>query len=209
MGIILKETIYYTRTSDGVKMSTSGVSLQITKQAAGQVDTAREDIANTWQKVSTHRGDPLVGKHFVPFGKSGDMGENITTQIIHRQNAMPKSTKQRILTNLNDIDTFIEMETPDTANFGHNGMFTLHEAFLSYKDESLEPIFSGTETTQTNGSYRLLFNEKITNVVDTILIDVDEKLDAIGNWNNRTFYYRYITVDDVEVSGQNAQAQGK
>jgi hypothetical protein len=68
-----------------------------------------------WQKVSLHKGAPLVGKHFVPFGKSGDMGDSITTQIIHLQNAMLKSTKQRVLTNLNDIDAIIEMETPETA----------------------------------------------------------------------------------------------
>jgi hypothetical protein len=45
--------------------------------------------------------------------------------------------------------------------------------------------------------------------VDTILIGLDAKLDAIGNWNDASVYYRYITMDDVEVSGQNAQAQGK
>jgi hypothetical protein len=137
------------------------------------------------------------------------MGDNITTQIIHRQNAMLKSTKQRVLTNLNDIDTVIEMETPATATFGHNGMFTLREAFLSYKDDSGEPIFSGIEATQTGGTYCLLFNENNHKAVDTILIDVDAKLDAIGNWNDASVNYRYIIMDDVEVSGQNAQAQGK
>jgi hypothetical protein len=63
-----------------------------------------------WQKVSTHRGGPLVGKQLFPFGKSGDMGDNITIHIIHRQNTMLKSTKQKVLTNLNDIDTVIEVE---------------------------------------------------------------------------------------------------
>jgi hypothetical protein len=169
----------------------------------------REDIAKMWQKVSTLRGGPLVGKHFVPFGKSGEMGDNITTQIIHRHNEMLKSTKHRVLTNLNGIDTVIEMKTPDTANFGHGRMFTLRKAFLSYKDESGEPIFRGIEATQTSGSYRLLFNEKNTNVVDTILIDVYKKLDAIGNRNDTTVHYRYITVDDTEVPGQNDQVQGK
>jgi hypothetical protein len=61
------------------------------------------------------------------------MGDIITTQIIHRQNAMLKSTNQRFITNLNDIDAVIEMEMPD---FGHNGIFTLREAFLPYKDDS-------------------------------------------------------------------------
>jgi hypothetical protein len=109
---LFPKTIYYTRASDGVKLSTSGVSVQVNKQPAGQLDSTREDIAKMWQKVSLHKGGPLVGKHFVPFGKSGNMGDSITTQIIHRQNAMLKSTKQRVLTNLNDIDTIIEMETP-------------------------------------------------------------------------------------------------
>jgi hypothetical protein len=45
--------------------------------------------------------------------------------------------------------------------------------------------------------------------VNKILIDVNEKLDAIGNWNDTSAHYRYITMDDVEVSGQNARAQGK
>jgi hypothetical protein len=106
MGVISR-TIYYTRTSDGVRMSTSRVSIQITKQATGEVDNTHEDIAKMWQKVSTNRGDPLGGEHFVPFGKSGDMGDNITMQIIHRQNAMLKSTKQRVINNLNGIDPFI------------------------------------------------------------------------------------------------------
>jgi hypothetical protein len=68
------------------------------------------------------------------------MGDSITTQIIHRQSAMLKSIKQRVLTNLNDIDAIIEMETPETATFGHNGLFTLREAFLSYKDDGGAPI---------------------------------------------------------------------
>jgi hypothetical protein len=42
-----------------------------------------------------------------------------------------------------------------------------------------------------------------------ILTDIDEKLEAIGNWDDATVHYRYITMDDVEVSGKNAQAQGK
>jgi hypothetical protein len=205
---LFPKTIYYTRTSDGVKMSTLGVSLQVTNQAAGQVDSTREDIAKMWQKVSPHRVAPLVGKHFVPFGKPGDMGDTITTQIIHRQNAMLKSIKQRVLTNLNDIDAVIEMETPATANFGHNSMFTLREAFLSYKDDAGEPIFSAIEATQTSGTYRLLFNDNKHEAVENILIEVDEKLDAIGNWNDASVHYRCITMNDVEVPGQNAQAQG-
>jgi hypothetical protein len=55
---LFPKTIYYTRVSDGVRLSTSGVSLQVTKQAAGQVDSTREDIAKMWQKVSLLKGAP-------------------------------------------------------------------------------------------------------------------------------------------------------
>jgi hypothetical protein len=89
---LFPKTIYYTRASEGVKLSTSGVSLQVTKQAAFQVDSTREDIAKMWQKVSPLKGGTLVGKHFAPFAKSGNMGDSITTRIIHHQNAMQKST---------------------------------------------------------------------------------------------------------------------
>jgi hypothetical protein len=205
---LFPKTIYYTRASDGVKLSTSGVSLQVTKQAAGQVDSTREDIAKMWQKVSLHKGAPLVGEHFVPFGKSGDMGDSITTQIIHHQNAMLKSTNQRVLTNLNNIDAIIEMENPETATFGHNSSFTLREAFLSYKDDAGASIFSAIEATQTGGTYCFLFNDNNRATVDMILTDIDEQLEAIGKWDNATVHYRYITTDDVEVSDKNAQAQG-
>jgi tyrosine-protein phosphatase YwqE len=51
-------------------------------------------------------------------------------QKIHRQNAMLKTTKQRVVTNLNDINMMvIEMEISDTANFGESGMFTLEKHF--------------------------------------------------------------------------------
>jgi hypothetical protein len=160
-------------------MSTSGVSLQVTKQAAGQVDYTCENIVKMWQKFSPHRGAPLVGKHCVPFGKSGDMGDTITTQIIDRQNAMLESTKQQVLTNLNEIDAVIKMETPATENFGRNSMFTLREAFLSYNDDAGEPILSAFEATQKSGTYRLRFNDNNHEAVENILIDIDEKIDAI------------------------------
>jgi hypothetical protein len=152
----------------------------VTKKAAGQVDSTREDIEKMWQKVSLHKGAPLVGKYFIPFGKSGDMGDSITTQIIHRQNAMLKPTNQQVLTNLNDIDAIIEMETPETATFGNNGSFNLREAFLSYKDDAGASNLSAIEATQTGGTYRFLFKDNNRASVDMILTDIDEKLEAIG-----------------------------
>jgi hypothetical protein len=94
-----------------------GILLQATKQAAGELEKMREDIASVWQKVTSQMGGSLVGKHFVPFGKAGDMGDAIMTNIIYQKKAMLKSTKQRVLMNLNHIDTVIEMEISDTTNF--------------------------------------------------------------------------------------------
>jgi hypothetical protein len=95
------------------------------------------------------------------------------------------------------------------ATFGNTGSFTLREAFLSYKDDAGASIFSAIEATQTGGTYRFLFNDNNLASVDMILTDIDEKLEAIRNWDGATVQYRYITTDDVEVTGKNAQAQGK
>jgi hypothetical protein len=55
---LFPKTIYYTRASDSVKLSTSGVSLQVTKQAAGQVDSTREDIEKCGKKFHLSREVP-------------------------------------------------------------------------------------------------------------------------------------------------------
>jgi hypothetical protein len=130
--------------SGRVKLSNSGVSLQLTKKAAGKVGTMREDIAMMWQKASIHRGGPLVGKQFVPFGKFGDMADDITTKHIHHQNAMLKTTKQRVVTNLNDVDMVIETEIWETANFGDIG-FVLYK-FIRHK-QAVHIISSSTRRT--------------------------------------------------------------
>jgi hypothetical protein len=88
-------------------------------------------------------------------------------------------------------------------------MFTLREAFLSYTDPSSEPIFTGIEAAQTEGMYHLLFNNKNGDLVDKIMLDIDAKLDSIGNWDDSQVHYRYITLDDVEVAGHKEQGQRK
>jgi hypothetical protein len=86
-------------------------------------------------------------------------------------------------------------------------MFTL-QTFLSYTDSSGDLIFSGADATQTSGSYRLLLNEENDEVIDSILTDLDAKLNAIGNWEDSSVYYIYITLDDMEVACQRGQGQG-
>jgi hypothetical protein len=70
-------------------------------------------------------------------------------------------------------------------------------------------LFSAIEATQTGGTHRFLFDDNNHATVDMILTEIDEKLEAIRNWDDAPVHYRYITADDVEVSGKNAQAQGK
>jgi hypothetical protein len=101
------------------------------------------------------------------------------------------------------------METPEAASFGNNGSFTLREACLSYKDDAGASTSSAIEATQTRGTYRFLFDDNNRASVDMILTEIEEKLESIGNRDDATVHYRYITTDDVEVSGKNAQAQGK
>jgi hypothetical protein len=77
------------------------------------------------------------------------MGDEVTARIIHLHNTTLKTTKQRVLKKLNDIDTVIVMEISETATFGDIGMFTILEVILSYMDPSCGPTFTCIEVTQT------------------------------------------------------------
>jgi hypothetical protein len=105
---------------------------------------------------------------------------------------------------MNDISAIIKMETPETATVGHSGSFTLRKAFLSYKDDAGASNLNTIEAIQTGGTYRFIFNDNNCTAFDMILTDIDEKLEAIGNWDDATVHYKYITTDDDEVSGNNA-----
>jgi hypothetical protein len=41
------------------------------------------------------------------------------------------------------------------------------------------------------------------------MLDIDAKLDSIGNCDDSPVNYRYITFDDVEVAGYKEQGQAK
>jgi hypothetical protein len=55
---LFPKTIYYTIVSDGVKLSTSGIYLQVTKQAAGQVDSTLRGYCKNVAKGFTSQGIP-------------------------------------------------------------------------------------------------------------------------------------------------------
>jgi hypothetical protein len=39
-------------------------------------------MAEKWQKINAKNGGTLFGKTFIPFGKEGDMGDAIMTNVI-------------------------------------------------------------------------------------------------------------------------------
>jgi hypothetical protein len=84
-----------------VKLATTGFTIQVTKKQGMDPYLLCETIAQKWQRLNIRTGGSLLGKYLIAFGKSGDMGDAIMTQIINQQNTLLKQTKQRILQNLN------------------------------------------------------------------------------------------------------------
>jgi hypothetical protein len=84
-------------------------------------------------KNDSKNGGTLFGKTFIPFGKEGDIGDDFMTNIIQQQNNVLRSTKQRIIQNMNDIDCPIDIvsgsgEELDAATI------SLRDVFYQYKD---------------------------------------------------------------------------
>jgi hypothetical protein len=107
--------IYYTHKSDNVKLATMGVTIQKMKKQGMDPNLPRETIAQKWQSLNNRTCHALLGKHYIPFGRYGDMGDEIMTQIIHQQNTLLKQTKQRILQYMNYINKVIEMPLSGTS----------------------------------------------------------------------------------------------
>jgi hypothetical protein len=57
----------------------------------------------------------FVRNSFV-FGKEGDLGDDIMTAIISKQNRFLKNSNQRIIHNLNDIDDIVEISLADDVD---------------------------------------------------------------------------------------------
>jgi hypothetical protein len=55
--------------------------------------------------------------------------------------------------------------------------------------------------THTSGVYMLLFVEKNTEQVDTLLATIDESLDALGDWDNADSHFRYHSNEKVNIVG--------
>jgi hypothetical protein len=105
MGEALKDVQYgffpknikYKRSRDGAKMSTHGITLQVTKTPGITSADFRAEMAEKWQKLTAKNGGTLFGKTFIPFGKEGGIVDEVMTNIIQKQNNFLRSTKKRIV----------------------------------------------------------------------------------------------------------------
>jgi hypothetical protein len=126
------------------------------------------------------------------------------TNIIQQQNNFLRSTKQRIIKNLNDIDFPIDIisgsgEEIDAATI------SLRDVFYKYKDSEGKQLIKAIEKTNTGGTYIFLFHEKNTESIDNMLNNLDATLDEIGAWGECDVHCRYMTAYPIGVVGRVAK----
>jgi hypothetical protein len=115
------------------------------------------DMAERWQRLTVKTGGILFGKTSIPFGKEGDIVDQVMTKIIQQHNNSLRSNKQRIVRNLNNIDCLIYIavciaEDIDAATI------TLHDIFYQYKYDDGVQLLD-----------RFVLNERNTETVDNML----------------------------------------
>jgi hypothetical protein len=202
---LFPKTIKYKRSKDGAKMSTNGITLQVTKTPGITAADFRAEMAEKWQKLTAKNGGTLFCKAFIPFGKEGDIGDEVMTNIIQQQNNLLRLTKQRIVQNLYDIDFSIYIisgsgEEIDAATISLRGVF------YQYKDSEGKQLTEAIEKTNTGGTYRFLFHEKKTESIDNMLNNLDATLDEIGAWGECDIHYRYMKAYPISVVGRVAKS---
>jgi hypothetical protein len=197
---LFPKNIRYTHKSDGAKLSTTGIALLIVKRPGVSEQLFREELAQRRSNISIKNGGSLASKLFIPFGKESTLGDSEMTHIIEQQNLCLRTTKQRIVRNLNDIDDEINSETHDDVNMEGSGT-TIREMFMKHPDNKGNALFHSMEQTNNYDVYRLLFDESNTEQVDTLLGTIDESLDAVGDWDNADSHYRYHIHEKVNIVG--------
>jgi hypothetical protein len=137
---LFPKNIRYIRKSDGAKLSTTGISLRIAKRPCVSEQLFREELAQRWSTLSIKNGGSLASKLFIPFGKESTLGDSEMTHIIEQKNLYLRTTKQRIVRNLNDIDDDINFETHDDVNMEGSGT-TIREMFMKHLDTKGNTLF--------------------------------------------------------------------
>jgi hypothetical protein len=197
---LFPKNIRYIHKSDGAKLSTTGIALRIAKRPGVSEQLFREELAQRWSNLFTKIRGSLASKLFIPFGKESTLGDSEMTHIIEQQNLYLRTTKQRIMRNLNDIDDEINFETHDDVNMEGSGT-TIREMFMNHLENKGHALFHSMEHTNNSDVYRLLFDESNTEQVDTLLGTIDESLDAMGDWDNADSHYRYHSHEKVNIIG--------
>jgi hypothetical protein len=68
---LFPKNIKYKRSRDGAKMSTNGITLQVTETPGITAAYLRDVMAEKWQKLTAKNGGTLFGKTFISFWKEG------------------------------------------------------------------------------------------------------------------------------------------
>jgi hypothetical protein len=143
-------------------------------------------------------GGTLFGKTVIPFGKERDIGNEVMTNIIQQQNNSLRSTKQRMVQNLNYIDCPIDIVTCSAEDMDAATVI-LRDTFYQYKDDDRGQLFDAIDKTNTGGTYRFLFHESKIETVDNMLNNLDVILDAFGAWDGCDVHFRNLTSLPISV----------
>jgi hypothetical protein len=183
-------------------MSTTGVTLQVAKTEGITSTEFRANMAKKWQQLDAKLGGSLFGKKFNPFGKEGNLGDDITTAIISKQNRFLKNSKQRIIHNLNDIDEIVEISLANDVDMDMEAPgVTIREVLYNHKDAKGAYLFESIEKTKNGGTYRVLFDEAKKVEVGAVLGNLDGSLASLGDWKNCHNHYRYHMNEYIRISG--------
>jgi hypothetical protein len=94
---LFQKMINYKCVSDGVRFTTTGLTMQIVKSPNRVAADFRASVTEEWQHINAKNGGTLYGTPFITFGKERDMGDVIMKDIIQQQNQFLAETKQRIV----------------------------------------------------------------------------------------------------------------
>jgi hypothetical protein len=131
---LFPKSINYKRIADGVRLTTTGVTMQIAKSPNVTAADFHATMAEKWKRINAKNGGTLYGKTFIPFRKEGDMGDAIMTNVIQQQNIFFAEKKQRIVHNLNDVDEIIEIALGEDVDMDLAGI-TLRDIFFNYHEK--------------------------------------------------------------------------
>jgi hypothetical protein len=114
-------------------MYKNGITLQMNTNPVITAVDFRAEMTEKWQKLTAKNRGTLFGKTFIPFGKEGDIGDEVMATIIQKQNNFLRSTKKRIIQNLNDIDCPIGIVSGSGEELDASTI-SLRDVFYQYKD---------------------------------------------------------------------------